>query len=463
MNDGRVHWSLAPAKIARWAVSCFLTKCRWMNQHSAWRPFSTSSHEVVCAGSRASANRWVARLPMWRRRTGCLLTSWTVAGALFVRTAHAIEGGVVDETHPYSVALCVGDPTTSCLLQCTGSLIAPNAVLTVRHCFLPRPNKYVINCSEDQFAAKVEPPVNYWVTTAANVGASRVHWRRVRSLETPLALGVCGNDVAIAILDDVIPANEATPGTPIFDENEFASFVKESSFAASGFGKTNALEQVDEGVRHLLRGVPIRCVVGDGDRPCPVGILGSLIADQEYLAGSGFCQGDSGAAAISLESANMPPAHIHGVLSRASVSDGKCVDSVFEKLVRWRPFISDTVIRTAARPDDVPTWAREPYERVSAGQACRHGSECADGFHCVDGGSDRGLVCAAPCGSDNACSSSFVCENAICVTPHPPAVNDGGCSIPKASHRERGLIAIAMLILTIVLVRRFASSRHIRN
>src|SRR5438132_127277 len=48
-------------------------------------------------------------------------------------TAQAIQGGTSDTTHTFAVGVC-GGAKGQCQFTCSGALIAPNLVVTARHC-----------------------------------------------------------------------------------------------------------------------------------------------------------------------------------------------------------------------------------------------------------------------------------------------------------------------------------------
>src|SRR5580693_1615095 len=62
---------------------------------------------------------------------GCSSSTET---ASLARQGEAIQGGSVDQSHNYAVGVCVGNGPGQCQLICSGALIAPNLVMTARHC-----------------------------------------------------------------------------------------------------------------------------------------------------------------------------------------------------------------------------------------------------------------------------------------------------------------------------------------
>src|SRR5204862_251245 len=53
----------------------------------------------------------------------------------------AIQGGEIDTTHKFAVGVCAGGAGPGdCAYICSGALIAPNLVVTARHCFQDAPD-----------------------------------------------------------------------------------------------------------------------------------------------------------------------------------------------------------------------------------------------------------------------------------------------------------------------------------
>ncbi|HEX4515538.1 MAG TPA: trypsin-like serine protease, partial [Polyangiaceae bacterium] len=56
-----------------------------------------------------------------------------------------IQGGTLDTTDSFAVGVCAGAPG-QCQLFCSGALIAPNLVMTARHC-VNQPSSTSIDCA----------------------------------------------------------------------------------------------------------------------------------------------------------------------------------------------------------------------------------------------------------------------------------------------------------------------------
>src|SRR5580658_7623248 len=72
-----------------------------------------------------------------------------------IRSANEIQGGTADTTHRFAVGVCGGafggpDGGNNCQLLCSGALIAPNLVISARHCVDNVSNEKV-DCATDTF------------------------------------------------------------------------------------------------------------------------------------------------------------------------------------------------------------------------------------------------------------------------------------------------------------------------
>src|SRR5450631_3208890 len=78
-------------------------------------------------------------------------------------TSSPVQGGKGDSGDPYAVGVCGGGPN-ACDLICSGALIAPNLVMTARHCVNDAPQQ--IDCKSAQFGSQRIPTAQYYITTA---------------------------------------------------------------------------------------------------------------------------------------------------------------------------------------------------------------------------------------------------------------------------------------------------------
>jgi hypothetical protein len=209
----------------------------------------------------------------------------------------AIQGGYVDNQRTNVVGLVIQQGRYSG--ACTGSLIAPNLVLTAQHCIAPTPANGIL-CGSSRFGDTYNPS-DVYVTTQTEL--PNFGYYGVREVWVPEEnADVCGNDVALLILAQNIPAREASILTPRLDEPVEVGEL----FTAAGYGHTG--NGNGAGVR---RSIQDRYVICSGYRNgCQDG--NQSIYENEWLGNNGTCQGDSGGPALDdLE-------QVFGVLSRGA-------------------------------------------------------------------------------------------------------------------------------------------------
>ena len=186
---------------------------------------------------------------------GVVISSCSEAKPVFDRTsfqAQAIEGGVVDPGDTFAVGVC-GGYKGSCTEICSGTLIAPNVVLTARHCVETVPNPTNVNCATDNFGGATAS--QYWITTYQSLLQGSTGWHKVLNITVPSATLVCGNDLAILELQDNVSSGEATPIEPVGQYPMTDHTRYKTTQTAVGYGKTSVSAN-DPGTRRILPGTP---------------------------------------------------------------------------------------------------------------------------------------------------------------------------------------------------------------
>jgi hypothetical protein len=202
----------------------------------------------------------------------------------------AIYGGTRDDaSNDAVVALRVGDAQNYRL--CTGALIAPNVVVTARHCTSIAATE-TIGCNAEgqstngnHFLGDVAPAdIHVFAgVTPIMTGTPRANGRQVFR---PDSIALCNSDIALVVLDRTIdgisPRRVRLSGGVAVGE----------TILSVGYGEND--QSYTSGVRHVKDALVL--AIGAG-----VMKDGTVLGSGEFEIGRATCQGDSGGPGISAQ------------------------------------------------------------------------------------------------------------------------------------------------------------------
>jgi hypothetical protein len=342
--------------------------------------------------------------------------------------------------HAASLAGATPDAESTAVVYvrgCTGTLIAPNVVLTARHCAASLDEvPEATACARFQFGNTFRPSLLSVSTLSPQDGSPAPH--EVASVVVPpvhpegaAMAQLCGNDLALLILEASIDPSEATPLVPRIDEDAH----RDEGYSAVGFGVTGSGDP-GPATRRRLDALAVRCV---GD------CSGDNTPQENEWRGDGVCSGDSGGPAIDAAG------RVIGVVSRGDANPCGSA-TVHGHVASHAAWLKDSVVEATAAAGLAPPpwstgWPTDPAYSHPVGQACASPAECESNM-CRDGICTRDCNEAAPCPDPFVCDSAGLCAAVSQEPAEPPDDEDAeeGCHLGRATSSGRAWYLLVALV-----------------
>jgi hypothetical protein len=279
---------------------------------------------------------------------------------------------------------------------CTGTLIAPDVVLTARHCVAETAEQIACPATGAQ-VTRTRAASTLGILVGDDIASAKVV-ARGREIVAPPGDALCDADIALIVLDKEVDGVE-----PV-DVRAHAA-AKGEHVRAVGFGRSA------DGAAAGLKLARDHVKVLD-------------TSDAEFLVGESTCQGDSGGPAF-----DESTGEIVGVVSRGGPQcDGAQAHNIYTRVDTFMSLIDEALAKSRSGGGGGTTHdaGKPPKHRKDGGKttppsdlggACHKGSDCAAGV-CVT--AKHKQYCSRPCDSADHCPTNFKCARAssghsVCV------------------------------------------------
>lgn len=353
------------------------------------------------------------------------------------RTSGALASGVIDPDTRAVFALEVTAPDS---VLCSAVLIAPNVLITARHC-IAVDSKTDVVCGESPLDAPIDLEAVIVDNVLSYLDAPRPSEPPVvaRFEVPPDGSDTCGYDLAALVLEHNVAATPPLPPR-LVEPPETGE-----GYTAIGYGQSTPNAGSRAGIRMRLEDQVVRCL----GNACPV-----PTAATEFGGDDGVCLGDSGGPALDSQG------RVFGIASRSAEG---CRTPVYTSLPAFAGWL-DPLLDEAAEvggyertPVDVPleppeeepttaTTSSSPEPSLAQlGDPCSAELACSADLACVYDTEPDEARCRERCDDDSDCPGSQTCDPEALVCWDPPKTGEADCSFAPA--RTGSAAPVGLLVL----------------